>query len=88
MALKGESVTILPHLSPWVAAGLVRAPRRGQGIGGALLEVVEETARRLGFTRLYCGTAGAMSLLERSGWRFRGRVGYGGEDVAVYEKDL
>ncbi|HEU4334771.1 MAG TPA: GNAT family N-acetyltransferase [Candidatus Eisenbacteria bacterium] len=88
MALKRESVSILPHLSPWVAAGLVRAPRRRQGIGAALLDAVEETARRLGFTRLYCGTAAAMSLLDRSGWRFRERVAYGGEDVAVYEKDL
>jgi GNAT superfamily N-acetyltransferase len=88
MALKRESITILPHLSPWVAAGLVRATRRRQGIGAALLEVIEESARGLGFTRLYCGTAAATNLLERSGWHFRERVDYGGEDVAVYEKGL
>ena len=37
---------------------------------------------------MYCGTATAMGLLERHGWRCLERVIYEGEQVSIYHKAL
>ena len=87
-ALTAHSIRTHPHLSPWAAAGLVRPPFRGRGVGSALLRALEEVARGLGYAIMYCGTASAMGLLERHGWRCLERVIYEGEQVSIYHKAL
>jgi GNAT superfamily N-acetyltransferase len=86
--LKAESITSHSHLRPWVAAGLVAPPFRNRGIGSALLAALEQVARDLGYSRIYCGTTAAAGLLRRAAWRFMERTVQDGEDVLIYEKAL
>ncbi len=44
------------HLRPWLAALVVRADRRGRGIGRALVQRLLADARALGERELYLGT--------------------------------
>lgn len=46
------------HLHPWLAAMVVVEPRRGQGIGSALVRSLLAEAARLGFPAVYFGTDG------------------------------
>ncbi len=97
-ALKRESVTTHPHLSPWLAALLVARRLRGRGIGDRLVAAVEALARKSGFDHLYAGTSTARdggqddvtlaSLLVRRGWTFVERGPYFVSEVAIYRKAL
>lgn len=87
-ALKAESLATHRHLTPWVAAGLVAAPHRRQGIGARLLRALEDRARELGHARLYCATGSAHSLLLRHGWQRLEDAVADGERVTIYAKAL
>lgn len=87
-ALKSHSISTHPHLGPWAAAGLVLPRFRGRGVGTSLLRALEDVARGLGYSTMYCGTATAMGLLERSGWQCLERVRSDGEYVSIYQKVL
>jgi GNAT superfamily N-acetyltransferase len=87
-ALTAQSIRTHTHLGPWAAAGLVRPPFRGRGVGSCLLRALEEVARGLGYATMYCGTATAIGLLKRHGWQCLERVIYEGEQVSIYHKAL
>ncbi|MCA9424632.1 MAG: GNAT family N-acetyltransferase [Candidatus Omnitrophica bacterium] len=87
-ALKPESIDTHNHLSPWAAAGWVVPELRGQGIGGMLLQVLENLAKDLGYSSIYCGTSTATGLLERNGWERLETVPYHGEQVSIFRKVL
>lgn len=97
-ALKRESVTTHPDLTPWLAALLVSPRFRGRGIGARLVAAVEELASRLGFECIYAGTEAASdggqddspleSLLVRRDWTFLERGPYFVSDVSIYRKTL
>ena len=84
--LKAESIPSHKHLSPWAAAGFVDPALRGQGIGLKLLGALEEQARAMRFSHIYCGTSTADTLLERAGWRVMERIIHEGKLLAVYAK--
>jgi GNAT superfamily N-acetyltransferase len=86
MALKAESLPTHRHLCPWAAAGLVLPSHRGRGIGAQLLEVLVQQAGTLGYPRVYCGTATAVSLLRRSGWSELESIQHEGETVVIFSK--
>ena len=85
-ALKGDSIASHAHLQPWAAAGLVRADSRGRGIGAQLLLALEDRARGMGFSRIYCATNTAERLLLRLRWRLMERIAHDGEVLDLYEK--
>ena len=87
-ALKAESIPSHTHLAPWAAAGFVVPELRGRGIGALLLSALEAEAKALGYDSIYCGTATANSLLQRSGWRAIDAVQLHGKDVSIYTKAL
>lgn len=58
----------LPDLSPWLAAMVVVAPRRGQGIGSALVRALLAEAGARGIERVWLGTDGP-GFYERLGAR-------------------
>jgi len=87
-ALKMQSVTTHPDLSPWLAALLVAPELRGRGIGDRLTAAVEELGAELGFEWIYSGTDTAESLLIRRGWEFLERGPYFVSDVSIYRKRL
>ena len=86
--LKAESIPSHAHLSPWAAAGFVLPALRGQGIGARLLAELEDQAKALGYSSIYCGTATANSLLRRAKWRVIDSVQLHGKEVSVYERAL
>ena len=87
-ALRAESIATHAHLSPWAVAGLVRPSLRRQGIGTALLRALEDTARGLGYSYIYCATSSARHLLERRGWQVREQVTDNDAAVYIYQKAL
>lgn len=87
-ALKAESIASHRHLSPWAAAGLVPAALRGQAIGIQLLGALEQQARMLGFSRIYCGTSTAETLLQRCGWQLMESIVHDGKALGIYSKAL
>lgn len=87
-ALKAESIASHRHLSPWAAAGFVVPSQRGQGIGALLLSALEQEARKLGFSSVYCGTSTAESLLIRGGWRLSEQITHEGRALGIYHKAL
>ncbi|CAN5796482.1 GNAT family N-acetyltransferase [soil metagenome] len=74
--------------NPWLASVFVPAEQRGQGIASALVPVVERTAQRLGYTRLYLFTTSAADLYSRLGWQAREQLAYRGERIQVMDKAL
>lgn len=74
----------LPELHPWLAAMVVVAPRRGQGIGSALVRALMQEARAMGFARLWFGTDGP-GFYERLGAR---RHLHKGADFWIMTLDL
>lgn len=58
----------LPDLTPWLAAMVVVPPRRGQGIGSALVRTLLAQARAMGLARVWLGTDGP-GFYERLGAR-------------------
>lgn len=87
-ALKPDSISTHTHLSPWAAAGFVVPGFRRRGIGAKLVSALEDVARALGYSTIYCGTSTAIDLLKRQEWQFMERVRYHGEDVSIYQKAL
>ena len=87
-ALKPESISTHKHLYPWVAAGFVVPGFRRRGIGANLVSALEDVARELGYSTIYCGTSTAIGLLKRHEWQFVERVRYNGEDVSIYRKTI
>jgi GNAT superfamily N-acetyltransferase len=55
-------------VSPWLAGLYVAPEHRRQGIGRALIESIEDHARRRGNRRLYLYTDTATHYYERLGW--------------------
>lgn len=85
-ALKPESLPTHRHLCPWAAAGLVLPSHRGRGIGAQLLGALVRQAAALGYSRVYCGTATAVSLLRRSGWSELEVIQHDGEDLVIFSR--
>jgi GNAT superfamily N-acetyltransferase len=67
-ALKTESVETHRHLSPWLAAVVVRMAARRNGVATALVAAIEHEAHRLGHDALYTGTLCLSGLMRRRGW--------------------
>jgi predicted N-acetyltransferase YhbS len=88
VAIRRDSISTHPHLSPWVAALHVRPSWRNRGIGSALVQVAEREAVRLGFAGLYAGSAHAAPLFERLGWVPLERLTYWSEPLVVLRRDL
>lgn len=88
ISLRAESVPSHKHLTPWVAATLVRPDRRGQGIYTSMLTRVEQEAKRLGFGNLYIATDVATDLLERNGWNRIDQAATLRQAVSVFERRL
>lgn len=88
MALKTEPFPSHPGLGPWVGAAYVQPHMRRKGIGAVLVGQVEATARDMGYSRIYCATASADTLLTRCAWTLLDTVDHGGQSVRIYEKAL
>ena len=96
-ALRRRSVSTHEHLTPWLAAVLVRPEYRGRGIGEALVEAIEGRAREFGFHELYVGTSvpeaserrgGDPEFYLKRGWKLIDSSPYFAGDVAILRRSL
>ena len=91
-ALKAESVSTHKHLTPWLAALLVKTEFRRRGIAGHLIGAVEEQAKQLGFRKIYVGTGEgsgtAETALRKRGWEFVEKGPYFVSEVVIFRKAL
>jgi GNAT superfamily N-acetyltransferase len=74
--------------NPWLASVYVPPEHRGKGIASALVGVVEDAARRFGYSRLYLFTTSAAALYAGLGWRTLEQRDYRGEHIQVMDKAL
>ena len=74
--------------NPWLASVFVPPEYRRKGLASALVRVVEDAARRFGYSRLYLFTTSAASLYGGLGWRALEQRDYRGEHVQVMDKTL
>jgi len=83
-SLKMESIASHKNLSPWAASGFVMPAHRGKGLGAYLLEEIAKHAKHLGYSRVYCGTSTATSLLRRAGWTEVEQVQHAGRPLTIF----
>jgi GNAT superfamily N-acetyltransferase len=76
------------HLGPWIALLFTLPKHRNKGYGAALLEAIEEEAKRRGFEQIYLYTFTAESLYERAGWQTLHTVMYKEHETVIMAKDL
>lgn len=74
--------------NPWLASVFVPPAHRKKGIASALVRTVEDTARRLGYSRLYLFTSTAPDLYAGLGWRALERRDYRGEHIQIMDRTL
>jgi GNAT superfamily N-acetyltransferase len=86
--LKNKSIFTHPHLHPWAAAGIVVPAYRKQGIGSKLLAALENVAKEIGSSHIYCGTNTANNILLQRSWQFLEWAIQNGEKVGIYQKKL
>jgi GNAT superfamily N-acetyltransferase len=69
--------------SPWVMGMIVRADRRGRGIGALLLAELEAWARTQGYERAWVATGLAADFYRKCGWEFTETIERATGDVAT-----
>lgn len=78
----------LPEITPWVSSIFVTESCRGHRISSMLIDVANNYAKSLGFTRTYIPSEHT-GLYEKYGYRYlRDIVNYGGGTDRLYAKDL
>lgn len=76
------------HLKPWIAAFIVNPEMRGQGIGGQVLELLEEKARSLGIEILHLWTEDQSAFYSNRGYQRLATSRFGDLDIEVMHKRL
>lgn len=75
--------------TPWIAGMIVRADRRGQGIGSALMAHLEEWARNADIPQAWVVTSGrAVDFYRNCGWAEAETVIIGDGEATVLTKTL
>ena len=74
--------------NPWLASVYVPPEHRKKGVASALVQTVEDAARRLGYTRLYLFTSTAPKLYADLGWRPLEQRDYRGDHIQIMDKTL
>lgn len=87
-ALKPESIASHPHLTPWLAALVVSPPERGGPLCAALVNAIEDEARRLGFDKLYTGIDTSSPLARRPEWAALDEASSLRGPIKIYVRDL
>lgn len=87
-ALKSESVGSETGAGPWLAALLVGRDHRGRGVATALVEAIENEARRLGYEWIYTSTDAAEDIMERRGWQVNGTTQSLRGPITIYRRYL
>lgn len=76
------------ELTPWIAAFIVNPEFRGQGIGGQVLELLENSARALGIKVLHLWTEDQADFYRKRGYRLIAASRLGSLSIDVMAKRL
>jgi predicted N-acetyltransferase YhbS len=88
VVLREQAGWSTPDLAPGLGGLFVREESRGRGIGTSLIQACVQTAKSLGFDRLFATTATAHVLFRRAGWREAGQSSdHCGKPLAVFRWD-
>jgi GNAT superfamily N-acetyltransferase len=74
------------HLTPWIAAFVVKPNLRGQGIGSHMLASLEKEAKRLGIERLYLWTQDQSPFYMKRGYQHFAKANLGVLSLDVLSK--
>lgn len=88
VCLKVHDMDTRLDLTPWLAGLYVSAPRRGQGIGAALVSAIERKAFELGVDRLYLYTPESEPFYSKLGWTVMERTKYHGCPVTLMQREI
>jgi len=84
----GPAIEGFGDREPWINGLWVDRRCRRRGIGRALMEAIEEQARKLGLETLYAGTDRAVAAFDAWGWEKLETVKHRGQDVTVLRRQL
>jgi GNAT superfamily N-acetyltransferase len=91
-ALKKESLTTYPDLSPWLVALVVAPEYRKIGIGEHLVAAIEALAKKLCYRAIYVGTGEksgmSVTTLQKRNWEFIDKSDYFVSEVSAYRKSF
>lgn len=86
--LGGPSIEGFGELQPWINGLWVDRRCRRRGIGRALMDAIEEQAKKLGHETIYAGTDRAVAAFDAWGWEKLDEVKHQGQDVTVLRRRL
>lgn len=86
--LGGPSIEGFGELQPWVNGLWVDRRCRRRGIGRALIEAIEELARKQGYEEIFAGTDNAAQAFDAWGWETVDTAKHRGQDVTVMRRRL
>lgn len=76
------------ELKPWIAAFIVNPELRGQGVGGQVLDLLEDKARSLGIKVLHLWTEDQADFYRKRGFHQIATSKLGTLDIDVMQKRL
>jgi len=76
------------NFSPWIALMFTKPEIRGKGLGGKLLNKIEQEAQKKGFKKIYLFTHSAESLYKRQGWNEIDRYNIEEKNIVIMEKGV
>lgn len=76
------------HLTPWIAAFIVKPGVRGEGLGSQILTLLEEKAKSMGIEVLHLWTEDQSDFYRKRGYRLFSTSKLGSLDIGVMRKNL
>lgn len=83
-----DDLTDADQYTPWIAALIVRADRRGQGRGLHLLRAALDRCRSMGIPKVYLWTEDRSAWYLGLGWAIEEERTFGGIPITVMSFDL
>ncbi|VAW91025.1 hypothetical protein MNBD_GAMMA21-2074 [hydrothermal vent metagenome] len=77
-----------PELYPWLASLYVHQDYRQNGIGSALIKIIEKAATELNFKSIYLFTEDMQTLYINHGWEVYSKEQYYDQTVTIMSKYL
>ncbi len=88
VSLKIHDMDTRLDLTPWLSGLYIAESRRKQGFGTALVNRIEQRAKKISARKLYLYTLKSEVFYARLGWWVRERTEYHGYPATIMEKEI